>query len=129
MVEVRFYVNKDMLCMKVEGHAEAAPKGEDIVCAGVSALAGTLADYVYGMNNAGMMEREPQIQMNNGHAKIKAAPKPEAKGRLLLAFSVITTGMRAIKRNYPENVDLTLFDQSDILDFSKIPESSTLRTD
>lgn len=129
MVEVRFYVNKGMLCLKVEGHADAAPKGEDIVCAGVSALAATLADYVYGMNNAGMMEKEPQIQMNSGIAKIKAKPKPEAKGRLLLAFSVITTGMSAMKRNYPENIDLKLFDQSDILDFSKIQESSTSRTD
>ena len=128
MINVRFYTNKGALCMRVEGHADAAPKGEDVVCAGVSALAATLADYASIMSAHGETEREPQIRMVNGFTSVKVRPTKQHTGKLLTAFSVVTTGMKAIARNYPEYITLKLFDKSDLEGFS-ITDSSTARTD
>ena len=119
MVNVRFYTNKGMLCLRVEGHAQAAPKGEDVVCAGASVLAATLADFVTLMNAHGELEKEPYIKMDTGIAVVKVKPKPESRGKLLLSFSVIATGLSAMVRNYPDYIQLKLFDKSAIEDFSK----------
>lgn len=119
MVQVRFYVNKGMLCLRVEGHARSAPKGEDVVCAGASVLAATLADFSTLMHIHGELEKEPLIKLDTGIAVIKVKPKPENRGKLLLSFSVIATGMSAMQRNYPEYIKIKLFEQSAIEDFSK----------
>lgn len=119
MIQVRFYVNKGALCLKVEGHAQAAPKGEDVVCAGASVLAATLADFAAIMNAHGELEKEPHINMRAGYASIKVTPKADTRGKMLLAFSVIATGMSAIARNYPAYITLKLFEQSQLEDFSK----------
>ena len=119
MINVRFYTQKDKLCLVVEGHALAAPKGEDAVCAGASVLAATLADFSSLMYAHGELAEEPTIQMRSGFARIKAKPRPESRGKLLLCFSVIATGMSAIARNYPAFIKLKLFDKSAIEDFSK----------
>lgn len=108
-----------MLCLRVEGHAAAAPKGEDVVCAGASTLAATLADFATIMAAHGELEKDPYIKMKNGLAVIKVKPKQENRGKMLLTFSVIATGMSAIRRNYPEYINLKLFDKSEIEDFSK----------
>lgn len=119
MVKVRFYINHGALCLKVEGHANAGPKGEDVVCAGASVLAATLADVVTIMDSHGEMETEPKISMSNGYAFVKAKPKPENKGKLLMVYSVIATGMSAVARNYPEHLSLKLFDQAAVTAFSE----------
>ena len=119
MVQVRFYINKGQLCLKVEGHANAGPKGEDVVCAGASVLAATLADTVTLMRAHGELEKDPYIKMDTGHAVIKARPTENGKGKLLLAFGMIATGMSAIARNYPRFITLQLFEKADIEAYSK----------
>lgn len=119
MVNVRFYINKGQLCLKVEGHANAGPKGQDVVCAGASVLAATLADTVTLMSAHGELEKDPYIKMDTGHAVIKAKPTVKGRGKLLLAFGVIATGMSAIARNYPGFIALQLFEKSEIEDYSK----------
>lgn len=119
MIKARFYVNKGALCLKVEGHAEAGPKGHDAVCAGASVLSATLADVVSIMGNHGELEKDPVIRMREGFANVKAKPTEAGRGKLLLAFSVIETGMCAIARNYPEYITVKLFDKPEIEGFSK----------
>lgn len=119
MINASFYVNSGMLCLKVQGHAAAAPKGEDVVCAGASVLAATIADFASIMDAHGELEKEPYIKMEAGFALVKVLPKPESRGKILLAFSLIAVGMSAIARNYPEYINLQLFERSQIEDFSK----------
>ena len=40
MVKIHFWQDKDngSICMKVKGHAGAAPKGEDLICASATML-------------------------------------------------------------------------------------------
>lgn len=125
MINVRFYVNKGKLCMKAEGHAASAPAGEDIVCAGVSALSVALADTLMLMDTHGQMEAPPQIRMDNGNATIKVRPEKKALGAVLIVFTVIQSGMIAIMRGYPEYIRVKTFDQAEVEALSN-RESSTL---
>ena len=43
MIQITYNEMGDMMFLRAEGHAEFAPKGQDIVCAAVSALMQTLA--------------------------------------------------------------------------------------
>lgn len=119
MIDVRFYENKGKLCMKVEGHANAAPKGEDIVCAGVSALAVALADTLEMMHRNGDLAEPPEIRAKDGDMRVKAKADREHGGSLLLAFLFCQTGMLAIWRGYPEHVQIKTFDKAEIEAFSK----------
>ena len=121
MIDVRFYENKGKLCLKVEGHANAAPKGEDIVCAGVSALAVALADTLEMMHRNGDLEEAPEIRAKDGDMRVKVKAGQDHKGRLLLAFLYCQTGMLAIWRGYPKNVQIKTFDKAEIEAFSKGP--------
>ena len=38
MIQITYNEMGDMMFLRAEGHAEFAPKGQDIVCAAVSAL-------------------------------------------------------------------------------------------
>ena len=119
MIEARFYVNKGQLCMKVEGHAHAAPKGEDLICAGTSTLAAALAETVTVLHRQGLLEKEPDIHMKAGFVRIKVKPTEEHRGELLLVFSTIAAGMSSLCRSYPEYIRVKLFEDSEILEFSK----------
>jgi len=115
--------------MKAEGHAKSAPKGEDLVCSGISALSVALADTVTMMDEHGDLDCPPQIIVGkDGLMTVKVRPKPEAAGKVLLAFLFCQTGMIAIWRGYHEYVSIKTFDKAELKAFS-IEASSTLRTD
>ena len=128
MVDVRFYVNKGKLCMKAEGHANAAPKGEDLVCAAVSTLAITLAETMTLLEEQGCLDCPAQVVLKNGGETVKVRPKPEKTGMVLLAFLYCQNGMVLLKRGYPEFIQVKTFDKAELEAFS-IKESSTSRTD
>jgi len=115
--------------MKSEGHAGYSPNGDDVVCAGISALSVALADTVTMMDEHGDLDCPPQIIVGkDGLMTVKVRPKPEAMGKVLLAFLFCQTGMIAIWRGYHEFVSIKTFDKAELEAFS-IKESSTLRTD
>ena len=89
---IRGIYDEDNLIIILSGHADYAPKGKDIVCAGVSALAFTYAKHLGGY------ERK-----ENGMI-LKAKSKDESEKML---FKMITEGMRLIANDYPKNFLLT----------------------
>jgi len=46
MINVKFYAKNNRYSIRTNGHAEYAPLGQDIVCASVSTLMYTLANYI-----------------------------------------------------------------------------------
>ena len=107
MINVRFYEKEEecKLGFEAEGHALAAPKGEDLICAAVSALAGTLEGYSELLIRAEeTLPEPPEVEVAPGKAKILLTLSPE--GYLLgrIAFHVIRTGFLRLAAAYPENV-------------------------
>lgn len=88
----------------VEGHAGFAPPGQDVVCAGVSALTQTLVQTLDVLASG-----ETVFHIESGKAIIQFQTHSE-KSRLLARSFFI--GVEMIAQTYPENVSLTCPDQS-----------------
>ena len=83
---------KDMI-LQASGHAEYAPKGQDIVCAAASALMQTLAYSVDG----GTVTRSPD-DCNILTVQAEQSFDNMAK------FELVTDGLMLLAKQYPENV-------------------------
>lgn len=85
--------------LRVTGHADFAPYGEDLVCAGVSALVYTLAANV---------PEEAVIRLESGDCEIRWEGK---EPQILQAFAVIWRGlveMRQVYGSFLETVEYEL---------------------
>lgn len=88
----------------VEGHAGFAPPGQDIICAGVSALTQTLVQALDVLAPG-----EAAFYIEPGKAVIQFQMHSE-KSRLLVSSFFI--GVEMIAQEYPENVTLVCTDQT-----------------
>ena len=78
--------------LEIDGHAGYAEKGEDIVCAAVSALACSLAAYVSGIEERG-----------DGHMRFSAG---KMSSRARGAFDCVYGGFAMLAHKYPAHVTL-----------------------
>lgn len=107
MILSRFYAAADgSLHMKTSGHAGAAPKGQDLVCAGVSTLAQTLARAVERLYYQGMLRRCPRVELYEGNAEIIAQPKPGYRSEAAMVFWTVQNGIAELAAGFPGNVKL-----------------------
>lgn len=115
MVKAEFFTNKDSgsITLKLSGHAGAANKGEDIVCAASSILAYTVAQAMQFMYEEGMLHKKPRIKLEPGDSVIVAKPKPDAYAEALHTFFVAQVGYHLLARNYPQHVEIQSFGESD----------------
>lgn len=77
--------------MTVEGHANFAPKGQDIVCAGISTLIQTL--FVCGADEDSTVE--------DGKVYVKGSGS-----EAYTAFKVVLKGLELIRYTYPQYVGI-----------------------
>ena len=80
MIIAKFYQKpKDgSIHMTLKGHAKAAPKGEDLICASATMMASSVAQAVQFMFEQGMLKKKPKIFIKNGEVvdkQVGAAPK------------------------------------------------------
>lgn len=105
MVQAKFYCPADgSLHMVVTGHAGSAPKGMDLVCAGVSSLVWALGSAVERMYEQGMLRRCPRVEISEGMAEVIAVPKEENRDAVLMAFWTVQTGLAELDAQFGENV-------------------------
>lgn len=90
----------------LNGHAGAGPEGHDLVCAGVSALAGALGSAVERMGRNGMLVEIPRVYLFKGYAFIAAEPKEEWMDAVMMAYWTIQNGIVELAEQYPENIEL-----------------------
>lgn len=88
-------------CLKIEGHSKSAVKGEDIVCAGVSALAQTLVSGCEAQLNA-----EVSGKLESGLCDIKISVNNENFEKLQAVCSVFKFGFRKLAQAYPKHIKL-----------------------
>ena len=90
MIEICFF--PEQLKLELHGHACYAPEGQDIVCAGISAL------YCALRSTPGV---EEALEDWFGRQTRILRPERGERGRLESVFGTITRGMRDIARKYP----------------------------
>ena len=115
MVTAEFFTNKESgsITLKLTGHAGMAKKGEDIVCAGASILAYTVAQALQFMYEQGEMQKKPHIKLTEGDTVIVAKPKAETYAEALHTFFVAQVGYHLLAHNYPQYVKLSSFGEAE----------------
>ena len=89
--------------LAVVGHAGQAPAGQDIVCAGVSALVGSLAKMLE--QNRPQCERLG-ILLEQGCGCITVHPSCDFKEGCQRAFETVLCGLEQIAKQYPSYIRL-----------------------
>ena len=102
MIEIGYAAVGGRHTLTVKGHAGEAPAGQDIVCAGVSAIVQALGGVLRLMSGHGDV-RPLVIRMDSGDAEI-AAEGSEADAVFLMAL----VGLEQIRMTYPERVAIDL---------------------
>jgi uncharacterized protein YsxB (DUF464 family) len=84
--------------LEVKGHANSAPKGEDLVCSAVSAIV------IGGLNALNDEKGDYETKIDEGYVSIKAL-KP-VKEHDELVFEIIVKQLERIAQDYPSNARL-----------------------
>lgn len=92
--------------MELTGHAASAPRGEDLVCAGVSALALTAGKAAQLMYSRGLLRRRPLVRLDNGDAVVIATARTGCEAEMLMAFWTVEAGIHALAQKFPQYVKL-----------------------
>ena len=94
------------MVLEVSGHANYAPKGQDIVCAAVSILTQALANALADVDvKYGMARMEMQAPAE-GQMKISARVCWANLSMIRSYFEVAVTGLRMLAEKYPEYIKL-----------------------
>jgi len=91
MIKVTIAKTKDIYQeVEVNGHANSAPHGEDLVCAAVSAI-------LIGGVNAIKDDHSYQIKLLEGHASIKLVGESNEHDNIVI--ETIVTSLKAVAEN------------------------------
>lgn len=102
MVKVQFYRDRmGFQSMKLEGHAEYNP-GQDVVCAGISALAFALVGTLQGMK-ATFRRRKLDVGMD---IEIEPYVYPDDQQVADAVFMTCLTGLRMIEAAHPAHIEI-----------------------
>lgn len=101
MVEIVFEEAGNRCYLAMHGHAGYNP-GNDVVCAGVSAIVCALAGYI--ANADGLKISTERYEP--GEAEF------DVEGDALQVFEMAYIGLAQIAQKYPQNVQITNFSQS-----------------
>jgi hypothetical protein len=104
MIEVYIdYQGEDIISFQVQGHAGFAPKGEDIYCAGISAVAQTA---LLGLlKNLG---RKPEYRIEDGWLKcqLPIGLSREEMDKAQIILSTMEAGMLSMHEAYGDFIKL-----------------------
>ncbi len=99
MIKVTFAAQKEVfVSLTVEGHAQYAKKGEDLVCAGVSAVS------IGGLN---ALENPDVFDIEVTDALISVKAKTTITQHDEIVLRTILEQLETIEESYPENVKVT----------------------
>ena len=101
MIQVTYY--KQYNRVTIEGHAGSGPKGHDLVCAAVSALALTLAGNVSYMQAQDAVHGV-SIDLKEGNAEIQCTAYRRYKDSVAQIYRAICVGFELLATKYPENI-------------------------
>lgn len=100
MIKITYneYPEEDLMRLRAEGHAEYAPKGQDIVCAAVSTLMQALAFSVNDREDGFAVASSSGAAGTYLELQARATPENRAK------FELVTDGLELVAQLYPKFV-------------------------
>ena len=98
MILIRMDV--DAMLLEVDGHALAAPEGQDIVCAAASTLVYTLAHNLM----LALKDDEYSLILTEGHAYIEAHPSDAQEEYIHHIFMTIANGLCLLESQYGQYI-------------------------
>jgi len=115
MIQITYNEMGDMMFLRAEGHADFAPKGQDIVCAAVSALMQTLA---YSLDSGTVTCADDRNLM-----VVQAKQGTDS----LAKFELVTDGLLLLADAYPEHVQYINLhaDKADAIDLQLFADGGT----
>lgn len=105
MVEVKYDRAHNRLT--VQGHAGAAPKGEDLICSAASILVHTLAANVEHMERSGIAENTV-LDIREGWAKISCKASRGFESTVASAYQSVCVGFEILARKFPSYISYTV---------------------
>ena len=106
MMEVTYHRRR--LRLTAVGHANYAPRGQDIVCAAATMLMHTLAVNVKRLNrNDPRRFYGTRVRLTPGFAWVEVRPRYDGRITAMLIFDAIAGGFRALAKSYPNHVSFT----------------------
>ena len=86
--------------LEVKGHANSAPHGEDLVCAGVSAV-------LTGGFNSLTSPKSFELKLDEGYALAKAIKEVSSHDEIVM--ETIINSLRTMEESYPEFITIKNF--------------------
>ena len=111
MISVSFSTADEAVRVKAFGHANTAPFGQDIVCAGVSALLYGFVAYLEGLSPIATAEASslggeaPHLEVSEGDGELRVVTRGLG-GRDVAGLDVSLAGLSLIAACYPAFVTL-----------------------
>ena len=106
-------VNRADFRIEAEGHAGKAKPGEDIVCAGISALMQALLNVLFREEEDGYLTLDWYAEQNSAAIRIHAKPFNFRKETIRAYFRMTLMGLKAIEQNYGEYIKVIEEGQKD----------------
>ena len=91
--------------LMAQGHGGTAPKGQDLLCAGVSTLLVSLAKTLQDMEKAGLCQ-DLSVCLESGYGALSCRPTVGAEGGLTWAFQTVYNGLMLLQQLYPKHICL-----------------------
>lgn len=101
MIEVRY--DRPNNRVSVQGHANSAPKGEDLICSAASILVHTLAANAYHMERSGMAA-QGVADIREGFAEVGCSAAPGYENTVASIFQAVCVGFELLSDRFPENI-------------------------
>lgn len=89
--------------LTAQGHAGAAPVGEDLVCAAVTMLVRTFAENAKLMDRAGIASGV-QIELEDGSAHVLCRPAKKYRAVAKAVLQAVCIGFELLEQEFPEHV-------------------------
>lgn len=104
MITVTYSPKKHQL--RIKGHAEFAPKGQDIVCAAATMVFYNLCQMIREYDQEAAFSVKPKMQFNSGRALIEVVPRADYETWIDHDFLYALTGYRLLMAQFPDRVNL-----------------------
>lgn len=104
MVKILYIHTGTGFLIQTEGHAGAAPKGEDLVCSAVSILLYTAAQRCLEHYSEEQLQQWPITELESGCNRIAADARKDCVNKVRETFETVMTGMRLLAKQYPQYV-------------------------
>ncbi|HYF76179.1 MAG TPA: ribosomal-processing cysteine protease Prp [Symbiobacteriaceae bacterium] len=103
-VQVRRAPDGTVTELRVSGHTGYAEQGEDIVCAGVSALAVTC---LIGLKKVARHPHEGKARSGSMHCKLLPGGTPESAAKAQAILETTVLGLQDIAKDYHQFIRVT----------------------